>query len=95
MATFDDGLDELGWQLRRRVPPGRPVRAALEERLTPMIRLALRRGLGPVPLVRFVGRRAAIGSDQPHLAEPLARELSARLLLAPDPAPCRETVVGP
>ena len=26
MATFDDGLDEFGWQLKRRVPPGRPER---------------------------------------------------------------------
>jgi len=95
MATFDDGLDEFGWQMKRRVPPGRPVRASLEENLTPMIRLVLRRGLGPDPLVKFVEQRAQIGCDQPDLARPLAQELSARWTRGTDPVPMRETVVGP
>lgn len=76
------------------------MREKMEATLVPMIRCALRAGVGQPPLVRWVREQqerftsTADRADPTRLALPLARELCGRLLDRLDPLPGRETVVG-
>lgn len=78
------------------------LREKLQATLEPMIRCALRSGLGQPPLVRWVQHRlpnfhkdSGDRSDLSRLAGPLARELCDCLLARLDPLSGRDTVVGP
>jgi hypothetical protein len=74
----------------------RRLREQLRATLEPMIRCALRTGLGQPPLVRWVQNQLPLldrgGED---VAAPLAQALSERLMARLDPLPGRETVLGP
>jgi len=75
------------------------LREKMEATLLPMIRLALKTGLGQPPLVRWVRHhQAQLADDEQNdpvrLAVPLARELSEHLMARLVPLPNRETVVG-
>src|SRR5262245_6103883 len=82
--------------------PGSPqrLREKLEATLTPMIRCALRTGLGQPPLVDWIHQQLPLygsgkeAGDSSRLAAPLARVLSDRLIARLDPIHGRETVVG-
>jgi hypothetical protein len=98
MNTYETDLLDLAREVGRHAPPSSPRgREVLESTLVPIIRVALRTGRGPAPLVRWV--RSQVGphdwrSDPTAAARPLARALCDRLLDRLDPLPCRETLVG-
>src|SRR4051812_20952424 len=76
----------------------RRMREELAQTLEPMIRCAIRTGLGQAPLVAWVQKelreRRDDGADPLRLSGPLARAL-CELLLAQSGPPCaRETVLG-
>jgi hypothetical protein len=92
---------ELMDLLRRMVPdlPEGPeaLRAVLEASLLPLIRCALRAGVGRPALVRWVRHEAAryyAGLAPAQAARPLARTLCDRLL-GLDPRSQRDTVAEP
>ena|SRR5688572_8352970 len=75
------------------------LREKMEALLVPMIRCALRTGLGQPPLVRWVHDQlplmpAGEQADPVRLAAPLARRLCDRLMDRLDPLPQRETVLS-
>ena len=99
MSNWDQSLQAVTAQMRRgqAVPP--PVRAELEERLTPLIRCVLRSGTGAPALVQWVRRTLPhLPAAEPEQTAPrMARLLCAELFRrgAPGAArPAAETVVG-
>jgi hypothetical protein len=98
MSLQDTSLLELAEKVSRVAPPSSPRgRAILESTLLPIIRVALRTGDGPPPVVKWV--RSQVGSqgcsdDLYSRARPQARALCERLLDRLDPLSSRETVIG-
>src|SRR5262245_27442023 len=72
------------------------LREKLEATLLPMIRCALKTGLGRPPLVRWVYKHRELVSpdEQDDPARPLARDLCDHLMAGLAPRPDRETVLG-
>lgn len=99
MSLYDNSLLELARQVSRDAPPSSPQgRQRIESALLPIIRVALRTGRGPMPVVNWV--RDEVGPnrwplDPTAAASPLARQLCDRLLDRLDPLPSRDTVAGP
>jgi hypothetical protein len=87
---FQTTCRECSWQ---------NLREKMEATLLPMVRCALKTGLGQPPLVRWVTYHKALltadqQNDPAHLARSLARELSEHLMARLAPLPQRETVLG-
>jgi hypothetical protein len=87
------------FQTTRRGASPQHVRQQMEETLAPMIRCALKSGLGQPVLVRWVrDHTAGMTEDEQKdpvlLAGPLAAELSAHLMARLAPQADRETVLG-
>jgi hypothetical protein len=101
-STNDRYLVEWARRIKASCPPGHNgFRQALEATLLPMIRCALRSGVGQPPLVNWVechlhqfDPRGALSPDRTRYAQPMARVLSERLADRLDPLPGRETVVA-
>ncbi len=100
MHPGNSSLVDLAQRVRRTLPKDNPerLREVLEASLLPMIRCALRSGLGHPHVVDWVRHQKA---SNPHLspdpiraAPPIARALCERILERLDPLPSRETVVG-
>jgi len=75
------------------------LREKLEATLVPMIRCALKTGLGQPTLVRWVRDQLPLmnpdqQTDPARVAGPLACRLAERLMARLDPLPQRETVRG-
>jgi len=100
MHPGNNSLVDLARSVRRTLSEDNPqcFREALEASLLPMIRCALRSGVGHPHVVNWVRHQAA---SNPHLppdpvraAPPIARALCERILERLDPLPSRETVVA-
>jgi hypothetical protein len=95
VMSCDNTLLDLARKMRHIARnDSRPFREVLEASLLPLIRCALRSGLGNPSLVRWVRRQAPGQTDPARAAPPLARILCDRLMERIDPLPARETVVG-
>jgi hypothetical protein len=104
MTTSNDALRVLASRLGGDLSQGpQRFRENLEAGLVPLIRCALRTGLGAPPLVQWVRRQRANGAgDRPaaSLNDPdatapiMARQLCAALMRQVSPRPSLETVVG-
>lgn len=97
MSPLEHTLGDLSRRLG--LDPARPSaqsRAVLESTLLPMIRVALRSGLGPTPLVQWVRSQLPDlwPTDPARSARWLAQALSDRLLERCSPLAARETIVG-
>jgi hypothetical protein len=101
MHPENNSLLDLARHVRRGLRENTPehFRQALEASLLPMIRCALRSGIGHPHVVSWVRHQAAsnphTSPDPTRAAPPIARALCERLLERLDPMPSRETVVGP
>jgi hypothetical protein len=100
MNPAEDSLAALANHMRRNLsgPPGR-WQEALEASLLPLIRCALRKGIGHPSVVHWVRRQAegnpTASADPARAAVPMARALCERLMQRLDPLSGRETVVDP
>jgi hypothetical protein len=100
MQPENNSLLDLARHVRRRLREDTPqqFREALEASLLPMIRCALRSGIGHPHVVNWVRRQAEgnphLSPDPARAAPPMARALCERLLARLDPLPSRETVMG-
>lgn len=96
MNPFEPALLDLARRVNQEAPLSSPRgREVLESSLLPIIRVALRSGVGPEPVVRWVRSQVRERPDDPsRSARPLARALCEGLLARLDPLPGRETVVG-
>jgi hypothetical protein len=101
MNPADKNLLNLAQHIRRGLPrdDAQGFRDALTINLLPMIRCALRSGVGHPHLVSWVRHQAAnnpmAAPDPVRAAPPIARALAERLMERLDPLPGRETVAGP
>jgi len=101
MHPENNSLLDLARHVRRGLRENTPerFREALEASLLPMIRCALRSGIGHPHLVSWVRHQADSNPQAPpdpvRAAPPMARALCERLLERLDPLPGRETVAGP
>jgi hypothetical protein len=101
MHPDNNSLLDLARHVRRGLRENTPerFREALEASLLPMIRCALRSGIGHPHVVSWVRHQAASNPHTPpdpaRAAPPIARALCERLLERLDPLPSRDTVVGP
>jgi hypothetical protein len=97
MNPFENTLVELARRVNEQAPlSSARGREVLESSLLPIIRVAIRSGVGPAPVVQWVRSQVPPRHPDPtRAARPLARELCDRLLARLDPVPGRETVVGP
>jgi hypothetical protein len=98
-CSLNDGLMNLARHMQRTLPPEPEAwQEALEESLLPMVRCALRKGIGLPTLVRWVRHEVEANpdaaADPARAAVPMARELSQALLERINPLSGRETVVG-
>jgi hypothetical protein len=93
MKYEDNSMQALAVQVRRKSPAPSSVRAAVEERLTPLIRCVLRTGAGVPELVQWVRRTLPqLPSGNADLTAPrMARLLCAELFRQGRPL---DTVLG-
>jgi hypothetical protein len=99
MNPAEDSLMDLARHMRNGLA-GAPERwqEKLEASLLPMVRCALRKGIGHPTLVTWVRRQAEgnpdAAADPARAAVPMAQALCQRLMQRLDPLSGRETVVG-
>jgi hypothetical protein len=100
MHPGNSSLLDLAQKVRRTLAEDTPqrFREALEASLLPMIRCALRSGIGHPHVVSWVRHQAesnpTLPPDPVRAAPPIARVLCERLLERLDPLPSRETILG-
>ncbi len=91
------------WAMRLRKGSDRPggLRQNLETTIEPMVRCALRSGIGQPVVVQWVRQHLPLFAPEPErrsdpmrYARPMTRMLCDRLMTWLDPLPARETVLG-
>jgi hypothetical protein len=98
MSYFEDSLGTLVMDIAREVPPHSSTgRTRLEAILLPIVRVAMRTGHGPAPLVLWVRQQiqsGVCGGNFDRVAQHLAQVISDRILDRFSPAGGHETVIG-